>query len=246
MGLRELKEAAHAQYLRGRFEQCARTYRQILRLAPKDPNLRVRHAEACRRAGDKQGAIASYRTAAQLLLAIGCESRARGALKAALELDPRDAELLADLARLGQSGPAVAPEHERLSSLPTPGVLEPSAPPPPARSMTSTAPARTPRGPGVSAPGPSPTPPVAPSVGAVLIPPPPPGSKPLVRLQAEVRRLSPHALAFRLSPCSRWVLFTSRSPIQVRRVDSLESIQEELRDFALDITVVEKDSESTH
>ncbi|XXF78240.1 hypothetical protein P2318_00340 [Myxococcaceae bacterium GXIMD 01537] len=448
MGLRELKESAHAQYLRGRFEQCAQTYLQILRLAPKDPNMRVRHAEACRRAGARQKAIASYRTAADLLLALGCESRARGALKAALELDPKDPELLADLARLGHSGPSVptALEDERLySAAMVPGVLEPwepsmgvrsqtsaglmaarapssagvpalparrstsmglpalpprrstsaglpamplrsgtsaglsavspgvlggvSAMPPrsmsstvlpamPPRSMSSTAlpavaprsmssaalpvvaprsmssaalPAMSPRG-GTSAgmqamPSRSGTsaglaashgrsaaptiPPLAPLgsespprralASHVITPPPPPraafleevptpkrvvappmlaqtpppfrpsareavepsrpvaaqaapvgqraappspGAPPApsaeqgVRLQAEVRRLAPHAIAFRLSPRSRWVVFTSRMPIQVRRVDALEELPaDELHDFTLDITV---------
>lgn len=434
MGLRELKEAAHAQYLRGRFEQCAQTYRQILRLAPKDPNVRVRHAEACRRAGDRQQAIASYRAAADLLLAVGCESRARGALKAALELDPKDPVLLADLARLGQSGPASGLDEERPhGSHPTPGVLEPwephaspagrsmtSAGVPAARSMTL---AGLPAARSVSAGSPAPrsmtsaslpavrslaagnpapramssagapairsmtsagTPavgapealarralpiapagpvyrppsvaPVQPPVGRAMPPPPPasaqepvgratppplpasaqdpvwashgmppplpkhgaasavlsqamqgalhgtlssastgasgspppfrvtpasvtgggalpprgasafheaapgapaytvsatppPGSAPTVRLQAEVRRLGPNALAFRLTAQSRWVLFTSSSPIQVRRVDSLEEAQKETRDFSLDITVEEPerlDVESLH
>ncbi|MDY7226490.1 hypothetical protein [Hyalangium rubrum] len=100
MGLRELKETAHQQYVRGKFAQCAQTYHQILRLAPRDPNMRVRHAEACRRAGERLQAIASYRAAADLLLELGCESRARGALKAALELDPNDVLLQAEVARL--------------------------------------------------------------------------------------------------------------------------------------------------
>jgi hypothetical protein len=104
MGLRELKEVAHEQFVRGKFAQCAQTYWQVLKLAPKDPNMRVRHAEACRRAGDRLQAIASYRAAAELLLELGCESRARGALKAALELDPKDPLLLADIAALAPQG----------------------------------------------------------------------------------------------------------------------------------------------
>jgi len=100
MGLRELKETAHQQFVRGKFAQCAHTYQRILRLEPRDPNMHVRHAEACRRSGERQQAIASYRTAAELLLELGCASRARGALKAALELDPRDPVLLADITHL--------------------------------------------------------------------------------------------------------------------------------------------------
>jgi hypothetical protein len=100
MGLRELKEAAHQQYVKGKFAECMKTYQKVLRLAPRDPNMRVRHAEACRRAGERLQAIASYREAANLLLELGCETRARGALKAALELDPHDPVLQEDVARL--------------------------------------------------------------------------------------------------------------------------------------------------
>jgi hypothetical protein len=115
MQLRELKEAAHALFVRGRYAQCAETYARIFRLAPKDPNVRVRHAESCRRAGDRQSAIGSYRVAASLLMEQGCESRARGALRAALELDPKDPMILGDLAQLGQqSAPSTALEDERL------------------------------------------------------------------------------------------------------------------------------------
>jgi hypothetical protein len=100
MGLRELKETAHQQFVRGKFAECAATYQRILRLAPRDPNMHVRHAEACRRSGEPQQAISSYRTAAGLLLELGCASRARGALKAALELDPRDSLLQLEIAQL--------------------------------------------------------------------------------------------------------------------------------------------------
>jgi hypothetical protein len=122
MKLRELKETAHLQFVRGKFAQCAQTYQQVLRLAPRDPNMHVRHAEACRRAGDRQQAIASYRTAAELLLELGCETRARGALKAALELDPRDPFLREVVARLGT-------QHEEPSSPDVSESRDPSVPP---------------------------------------------------------------------------------------------------------------------
>ncbi|MCY1018100.1 hypothetical protein [Pyxidicoccus sp. MSG2] len=125
MKLRELKEAAHALFARGRYVQCTETYARILRLAPKDPNVRVRHAESCRRAGDRQSAIASYRAASELLMEQGCESRARGALRAALELDPKDPMIIADLARLGQqASPVSAPEDERVHPLGATGFFE--------------------------------------------------------------------------------------------------------------------------
>jgi hypothetical protein len=100
--------------------------------------MHVRHAEACRRAGDRQQAIASYRTAAELLLEIGCESRARGALKAALELDPRDEFLQEVVARLGSQheepfAPDASESHDELPMLPPlESGLDPVPPPPPA------------------------------------------------------------------------------------------------------------------
>ncbi|WP_426734305.1 hypothetical protein [Myxococcus faecalis] len=114
--LRALKESARSLFLQERYGECAQELERILRLVPKDPNARVQHAETCRRAGDLRAAIASYRTAASLLLARGCEARARAALRAALELDPRDAELTSDFARLGQAPvpPSTALEDERL------------------------------------------------------------------------------------------------------------------------------------
>ncbi|MFY1826927.1 hypothetical protein ACN47A_13490 [Myxococcus fulvus] len=114
--LRALKESARSLFLQERYGECAQELERILRLVPKDPNARVQHAETCRRAGDLRAAIASYRTAASLLLAQGCEARARAALRAALELDPRDAGLTSDFARLGQAPvpPSTALEDERL------------------------------------------------------------------------------------------------------------------------------------
>ncbi|HYO67398.1 MAG TPA: hypothetical protein VEU33_15080, partial [Archangium sp.] len=100
MGVRELKEQALDLYSRRKFTECARTYGKLLELEPRDPHLYVRHAEAWRRAGDRQKAISSYRTAAELLLQLGCEARARAALKVALELDPRDTEVARALEKL--------------------------------------------------------------------------------------------------------------------------------------------------
>lgn len=116
--LRALKEAAQLLFSQGRYAECAEVHSSILRMVPKDPNARVRHAEICRRAGDRQAAIASYRTAAELLLAQGCEARARASLSAALELDPRDPVLISDFTRMGQAArpPSTALEDERLYS----------------------------------------------------------------------------------------------------------------------------------
>ncbi|TQF16477.1 hypothetical protein FJV41_08330 [Myxococcus llanfairpwllgwyngyllgogerychwyrndrobwllllantysiliogogogochensis] len=116
--LRALKEAAQLLFVQERYAECAEVHSRILRMVPKDPNARVRHAEICRRTGDRQAAIASYRMAAELLLAQGCEARARASLRAALELDPRDPVLLSDFTRMGQASlpPSTALEDERLYS----------------------------------------------------------------------------------------------------------------------------------
>lgn len=137
--LRELKEAAHALYQRGRYAQCVETYAQLAKLLPRDANVRVRLAEACRRAGQRTQAISAYREAAQVLLSLGCESRARGALKAALELDPRDPVLQLEVLQLGQgAAPATALEDEQLYCFDR---LPPPTPPPArARSVPPTPP----------------------------------------------------------------------------------------------------------
>jgi hypothetical protein len=181
MKLRELKETAHLQFVRGKFSQCAQTYQQVLRLAPRDPNMHVRHAEACRRAGDRQQAIASYRTAAELLLELGCEIRARGALKAALELDPRDPFLREVVARLEApheepSSPEVSKSRDALPMLPaleSGGVEEPgrAAPLPPIHRVLPAAPAVPPAVPPVLMPAPARSQTPLPQLAAAPLPP---------------------------------------------------------------------------
>ena len=109
MGVRELKEEALELYAQRRFAECARTYERLLVLESRDPHLYMRHAEACRRAGERWKAIASYRTAAELLRQLGCDARARAALRVALELDPRAAEVLNPLERLRPELPPTTP-----------------------------------------------------------------------------------------------------------------------------------------
>jgi tetratricopeptide (TPR) repeat protein len=124
MGVRELKDEAVALYARRKYTQSARTYGKLLELEPRDPHLHIRHAEAWRRAGDARKAVSAYRRAAELLLALGCEARARAALKVALELDPRDTDLAHALQRLTSSH-AARPEALFLSGpLPRREVME--------------------------------------------------------------------------------------------------------------------------
>lgn len=242
MGLRELKEVAHEQFVRGKFAQCAQTYGQVLRLAPKDPNMRVRHAEACRRAGDKLQAIASYRAAAELLLELGCESRSRGALKAALELDPKDPLLLADIAALAPQG--IMSDLERASL----DFCEADGPPalPPLHRALPMAPLTPPPAPPVllAVPGPLSPEALRPPGIRPLVPSPPPGPTPRARAPTpamEVRRLSPTTLAFRLSPQDSWVLVRARTPLDMHMVADLETFRPDSHEFTLDITVDSQD-----
>ncbi|MCP3102525.1 hypothetical protein LZ198_26990 [Myxococcus sp. K15C18031901] len=116
--LKELKDAAQTLFNQGRYAQCAELYATLLRLTPKDPNLHMRHAESCRRAGQAGASIVSYRAAARLLVALGHGSRARAALRAALAVAPDDPTLLAEFEQLGHVAvpPSTALEDERLYS----------------------------------------------------------------------------------------------------------------------------------
>ncbi|MET0403414.1 MAG: hypothetical protein ABW123_13460 [Cystobacter sp.] len=119
MGLRELKEEAMYLYAKGRFAECAQTYERVLDLDPRDPALYMRQAEAYRRAHCRREAVNAYRMAAELLFDQGSEARSRAALKVALELDPRNTELVRALERRLPPGR----EDARPTTLATPGEL---------------------------------------------------------------------------------------------------------------------------
>jgi hypothetical protein len=210
MGVRELKEEALDLYARRKFADCARTYGKLLELEPRDPHLYVRHAEAWRRAGDKRKAISSYRTAAELLLQLGCEARARAALKVALELDPRDSEVAHALARLTTT---YASRREEVHLPPVPATRIPED----KRELVELH-TRAANVPGRLALPPAPASPAAP------LPSP-----------AEVRRLSSNTLALRAAPGTRWVVVSSRTPLTAYEVDELERVV--AREFTLEVTV---------
>ncbi len=218
MGVRELKEEALDLYARRKFKECARTYSRLLELEPRDPHLYVRHAEAWRRAGDRAKAIASYRTAAELLLQLGCEARARAALKVALELDPRDTEVAKALERLTRAYAArrdeARPPYPSVQSPPRPS---PSRIPEEKREQVELH-TRAANVPGRLALPPAPASPVGPLPST-----------------AEVRRLSSNTLAMRAAPGTRWVVVSSRTPLTAYEVESLERVK--AREFTLEVTV---------
>ncbi|QRO03048.1 hypothetical protein JRI60_51920 [Archangium violaceum] len=214
MGVRELKEEALDLYTRRKFAECARTYGKLLELEPRDPHLYVRHAEAWRRAGDKGRAIASYRTAAELLLQLGCEARARAALKVALELDPRDTEVARALAQLS---PTYAPRREEVPGASAePRSRPPSRIPEHQREQVElhTRQANVP--------------------GRLALPPVPAAPAAPLPSPAEVRRLSGNTLAVRSAPGTRWLVVSSRTPLTAYEVDELERVR--AREFTLEIT----------
>lgn len=105
--LRKLKDEAQRQYLRGRFDRAVALYFEAIRISPADAQLRLRHAEACRRAGLTSRALDGYRSAARLFLHSGHRARALSTLTMALELAPRDAALRQAVAALRE--PATRP-----------------------------------------------------------------------------------------------------------------------------------------
>jgi tetratricopeptide (TPR) repeat protein len=211
MGVRELKEEAMDLYAQRKFTECARTYSRLLELEPRDPHLYVRHAEAWRRAGDRAKAISSYRAAAELLLELGCEARARAALKVALELDPKDTELAYALARL-------TPAFAQATRPPqAPAQRPPSRIPEEKREQVElhTRAANVP--------------------GRLALPPAPNAPAAPLPSTAEVRRLSANTIALRAAPGMRWVVVSSRSPLTAYEVDTLERVK--AREFTLEVTM---------
>ncbi|MFY0582597.1 tetratricopeptide repeat protein [Cystobacter fuscus] len=116
MGVRELKEEALDLYAQRRFTECVQTYERLLELNPRDPSLYMGQAEAYRGAGSRREALNAFRMAAELLLDQGDKTGARAALKAALELNPRNKEVARALEALPpadeetQPTPVTAPE----------------------------------------------------------------------------------------------------------------------------------------
>ncbi len=100
MELRELKELAGEHWAKGQFAQAEVLYRQILMLAPLDPQLWVRHAEALKRLNRKRDAVLSYQRASHMLAELGHFQRAIAAMRLALELEPDDIEVISELIRL--------------------------------------------------------------------------------------------------------------------------------------------------
>jgi hypothetical protein len=100
MDLRTLRDTAVESLAGGRYAHAEVKLRQCLLQAPHDGQLWVRHAEALRRMGRTHDAATSFRHGARALAEDGHVSRGIAALKLALQLEPDDLDLIAELIQL--------------------------------------------------------------------------------------------------------------------------------------------------
>jgi len=96
----ELKDRARALVVKGRLEKAEVLYRQVVALVPGDAPAWIRHAETLRRLNRISESVWSYRTAANILRALGHEGRALACLKIALDLRPDDIDLITEIIRI--------------------------------------------------------------------------------------------------------------------------------------------------
>lgn len=194
MDVRKLKEEANAYFASGRFAKCVNAYAELIRLEPRDPQLRLRHAEACRRLGEAAQAMDSYEAAARLLVELGHFARAKAALRAALEVVPQDANVQAYLREVEE----LQQRHGRPVSGSRPRPASPIYERPRSISLEE-----------VPLVAPQPLPQKKVREAAAHERPAPVAGGP------QVRRLSETTLAFKPSPSARWVILSSATPIQV-------------------------------
>ena len=138
MDLRALKDEANRLLAKGKFDRAAALLWEGIRLHGDDAQLRLRHGDACRRAGRSGLAVASYRVAAELLAQSGHLVRAMGAMRLALDIAPRDPALEEAMQRLQRmratEEPRRPPSYPRLEpfelELDSSAEPEPAQPPP--------------------------------------------------------------------------------------------------------------------
>ena len=131
---RELKDKAHLLVRQGKLPAATEIYLVLITQNPKDPSLRLHHAELCDKLQRPDRAIASYQVAAHLFLVSGHKARSKAALSCGLRIAPRDAGLLRAMREL--VGPPLPPPiatpaavamprvgHPHLSLVPSPVTL---------------------------------------------------------------------------------------------------------------------------
>lgn len=136
---RALRAAADGHMARRNYKRAEKLYRELVQRVPKDPQLRVRHAELLRRLEQPQLAARAYRKATELFLAIGLESRAKAAWALAIALDSTLTYPVSDSARPPAAAAPAGPGYNEdwkgraygLALEPEPEPVNVIVPPPP-------------------------------------------------------------------------------------------------------------------
>jgi tetratricopeptide (TPR) repeat protein len=123
---RSLKDRAHALLRHGKVEGAMRVYRELLDHNRTDASVWLRYAELCQKANRPKEAISAYHTAAKRFEAIGHTARARATLACALQLAPRDTDLLKAHREMSEGTQPARPVLVK----PPPPVAEPPPEPP--------------------------------------------------------------------------------------------------------------------
>lgn len=134
--VRELKDQAAKYFARGRFDRAVAAYEKLVRLEPRDSQLKVRLGDALIKRGEKKKAVKSYRLAAEAYAKDGFLPRAIAVCKLILEVDPSHVETQNVLAQLyaRRSGrplqpPAGSPAKPSVSTMPPSATPASVAPP---------------------------------------------------------------------------------------------------------------------
>ncbi len=247
MDLRALKDEALRLFVKGKYRKAMEAYWKLIQLEPSDPQLRLRHAEASRRAALLGRAVASYRVAAQLLAQEGHLARAQAALKMSIELAPDDPSLAQALRALEGTPrhPVLDPLGNELRRLDQPTAAQQRR-----RSITletfqvtltevQAAPAAK-RAPQLALPDLGWGEDLGEAAGIEAVAP---------EFTPQIRRLDPCTLAFKPSPNARWVVLNSKEAIGVRFLETLEELEPDRpqleRDFSGEL-LSEEDFEKLH
>ncbi len=198
-----MRQDAAAMLAKGRFAQAEVLFRQLCLHEPRDPQMRIRHAEALRKVGRLTDAKKTYQLASRLFADAGHLARAAAALKLALEIARDDVDLIGELIRLEMRRNATEREFR-----PTPRQLdvEPEVPKSEA---------------GVEA---------RPLLALPALPEP--ATDPGVAVEPDpevveagypiIRRLSDREIAFKPSSSSKWFVVSSTATLAVSIKDTLE------------------------
>jgi tetratricopeptide (TPR) repeat protein len=117
MDLRKIKDRAHELDRAGRHSKAVAVYETLIELQPGDAGIRLRHADACRKAGRIEPALKSYLLAAGLMSAAGQTARARAVTRAAHQLAPSNQEVTSALENLERRLQPSSSIQEALESL---------------------------------------------------------------------------------------------------------------------------------